>query len=755
MGDSMVRADGSHSHRGNPPDFLFAETETGSYARGVTRTAGAPALLERESELARISGALSDACAGRGAFIVVEGPSGIGKTAVLAAAREEAEAKGMRVLRARGSELEHDFAFGLARQLLEPVLAEGSEDERTQMLQGAAAGAARLFSFSRVPAVLPPSDLDPSFAILHGLYWLCATLAAEGPVCVVVDDLHWGDAPSLRFLAFLVTRLDELPMALLVATRPDEPSTDPRLLASVTGDRSAQVIELPGLTSWAVSELVLESLGEPPEGAFVEACIAATRGTPFLLRELLDALATEGIAPTAEASEHVERIGARPVGRSIRLRLERLPETANRLARALAVLEESELVYAALLADLEPAEAAASAELLAVAGILEAGRPLRFVHPIVRRGVYAVLTERERARAHGRAAKILAETAIRCECVAEHLLESEPAADDWVVDQLVDAAVTAREQGARDLEATFLRRALEEPPPSDRTPAILYELGMAEASAGLDGWEGHLQGAMDTATDPVEAARAGRALGRALNRVQRYADAVVVLDRAASGVDPANASIALELEAAAVVVGINLMEVSPSVLRRRTALRAVAESDPAVPPAVLAAGAFVSVLSNEPAEIGGRLALLAAARITAARDGDLDEPSESDLFTRTALSLLWADWNDDVAPLIDDAIGRARVRGYGGLLSVGLLARGWLSMRKGELRAAEADARTALAAAELPAAPMHRLLNGVALVMSLVEQGELDSAQSLVPSLSHEAASGTLVAANLSFARAP
>jgi predicted ATPase len=195
-------------------------------------------LLERRHELARIEVALAEARAGRGTFVVIEGPAGIGKTALLAAARTVAADGGMRVLRSRGTELERDFAFGVVRQLFEPPLAEASELERTDLLQAAAGLAAGLLGLPGAPAAdrLSSSNVDPSFAILHGLYWLCANLAAAGPLCVVVHDAHWADAASLRYLAFLLTRLEELDVALVLATRPCEAGTDAELLTSVTTD---------------------------------------------------------------------------------------------------------------------------------------------------------------------------------------------------------------------------------------------------------------------------------------------------------------------------------------------------------------------------------------------------------------------------------------------------------------------------------------------------------------------------------------
>jgi AAA ATPase domain len=236
-------------------------------------------LLERSEELARIESALAAARSGRGAFVVVEGPAGTGKTALLAAARTAAAHGGMRVLRARGAELEREFAFGVVRQLFEPPLAEASELERADLLHGAAGVAAALLGLPGAPAAdrRPSSGVDPSFAILHGLYWLCANLVAAGPHCLVVDDAHWADAPSLRYLAFLLTRLEELDAALVLATRPREVGTDPELLAAVMSDPSADVIRLSPLTRTAVAQLVESRLAELPDPVFVDACLRATR----------------------------------------------------------------------------------------------------------------------------------------------------------------------------------------------------------------------------------------------------------------------------------------------------------------------------------------------------------------------------------------------------------------------------------------------------------------------------------------------
>src|SRR5215217_5567898 len=136
----------------------------------MTEAAATGHLLERSAELARLESALGRARAGRGTFVVIEGPAGIGKTALLAAARTAAADGGMRVLRSRGTELEREYAFGVVRQLFESPLADASELERADLLEGAAGVAAGLLGLpgaSRADGA-PTSAVDPSFATLHG-----------------------------------------------------------------------------------------------------------------------------------------------------------------------------------------------------------------------------------------------------------------------------------------------------------------------------------------------------------------------------------------------------------------------------------------------------------------------------------------------------------------------------------------------------------------------------------------------------------
>ena len=166
--------------------------------------AGRSPIFEREAELAALEGLLSAVCGGEGGLVVVEGPAGIGKTRLLGAARELALASGVEVLSARGGELEQEFAFGVVRQLFELPLAAATSDARAELLSGAAGLSSSLFVSAPVDVLR--GGRESSFAMLHGLYWLAANFALRKPTLLAVDDLHWADEPSLRWLIYLARR---------------------------------------------------------------------------------------------------------------------------------------------------------------------------------------------------------------------------------------------------------------------------------------------------------------------------------------------------------------------------------------------------------------------------------------------------------------------------------------------------------------------------------------------------------------------
>ncbi len=332
---------------------------------------------------------------------------------------------------------------------------------------------------------------------------------------------------------------------------------------------------------------------------------------------------------------------------------------------------------------------------------------------------------------------------------------SEPASDSWVVERLVDAARAAARSGAPESAAVFLRRALEEPPSAADRPGLLLELGMAEASAGLHTWPVHLEAALNSATDDAGRVAAAMVLALALGRAQRSAAAVEILDRAALLLDHSDEALAVRLEAAAVGVGIIDAATAPALARRRDAVRERASADPSAPPELLAVSAFAAVITNEPAAIGIGLATRALHAGREALEGGTDRPwyAHATWFSQATVSLLWAEHYEQVLPLLDDSIGKARATGDSGRFAVGLAHRGWLALRRGDLVEAEADTSTALAAQELPAPTFYRVLNGGILIDALVEQGDLDAAERALTPMDGQTQSGSLTAAVLLFGR--
>lgn len=317
---------------------------------------GQAPLVERERELASLAEHIAGVREGAGQLVVLQGPAGIGKTRLLTVSRTEAEQAGMRVLAARGSELEREFAYGLVRQLFEPVLASAGEAERAELLSGAAAQVAALFGYADpTPA---PQHSDASFARLHGLFWLTANLCARGPLLVVVDDLHWGDASSLRFFAHLLPRLDGLPLLLKVALRPAEPAADPHLVTQIITDPVATLVRPAPLSQTGSAQLMRALLATTYKAAeiddaFFAACHVATGGNPLLLHELAGVALAEGVVPTASGVPRLSKLGPGAIGRRVALRLARMGPSAEALCAAVAILGE----------DAEPSLAAAIAGL--------------------------------------------------------------------------------------------------------------------------------------------------------------------------------------------------------------------------------------------------------------------------------------------------------------------------------------------------------------------------------------------------------
>src|SRR5918999_3743101 len=258
-------------------------------------------LLERRAELDVLGRTVAAAGAGGGAVAVELGEAGLGKTRLLQATRGLAERVGRVALSARGAELESSFPFGVVRQLLGPPLAKLGEEEREAAFAGAAGLASGLFEHPEVEP-RPVAGDAAGFATLHGLYWLVGNLADHGPMALLVDDAHWADAASLRFIDYLARRVSGLPVALVVAARSGEPAGVEERLLGLESSADASVLHPPPLSGQAVAPRVHERLGAQPGEGFAPGRPDATGGNPVFLEQLPRELEAGGGGATDQAA---------------------------------------------------------------------------------------------------------------------------------------------------------------------------------------------------------------------------------------------------------------------------------------------------------------------------------------------------------------------------------------------------------------------------------------------------------------------
>jgi DNA-binding CsgD family transcriptional regulator len=707
-------------------------------------------LLERDNELRRISGCVRRASEGRGRVIVVEGPAGIGKTAILGASGSLAEQEGFRVLLASGFELEREYAFGLVRQLFEPVIASSSPEDLVQLLKGPPAMAVRLLGLSGIPEGSGTNSAwpeDPSFAVLHGLYWLCVNLSAGTPLALVIDDLHWADRPSLRFLLFLLPRISDSRILLIVAARPSEAGPNQRLIESLVVAGPTEVLTADPLSPTAVAKVAAAVLWAEPEPAFTEVCHEVTGGLPFLVWRILQALRAEGVPPVAASVPEVRRAGTPSLGRWALQRLGQLGSDPARVACALAVLESAELAQAAQLAALGAVEAAESVDLLARAGILDVS-PLRFRHPLLRAAVYAEIGSAERSEMHRRAAAVLAGSDASLSRVAEHLLLADPARDSWVIERLRTAAQEAFSRGSPESAASYLRRALQEGPPQVTEAAVLLELGLAEFSSGRPGWREHLERAVQKAPDKDTRVTAAVAAASALAADQQFAQAAEICDQVAGQLEGQAPEDWLLLETLA--VNLEMSTASLTTRRPERARRLIKQAeDPSTPRHTLAIAANFAVCSNRPADQAAEL-----ARRAVSVDPSHMEDSRVPAWLLPAISALrLSERSDEAQRLLDAAVTEARATANAFQLSHLLYQRALLALRRSDLTAAEADARALLDTHGVFPPIVCRQMATSALVSVLRERGEFELAELELDRLGNEVDANTLAGSLVRHAR--
>lgn len=406
-------------------------------------------LIGRDTErrvLARLAAAARVAEAGT---LVVVGEAGLGKTALLD--EVAADADGLRVLRASGSESERDLVFGGLEQLVRPLLG---------LLGQIPAPQARALE---VALALRPGERADRFAISAATLSLLSRAAEDQPVLVLVDDAHAMDRPSLEALVFACRRVLADPIAVVAATRPVGPLVDaglPRL-------------DLAGLSAAAVAALLADRAGRHVTDALGLRVHGATAGNPLAVVELADRLddlehltpATPITVPDSVLTTYAERTSSLPDSTRTALLVASIasgPGDAITAADRLGIGAD----------DLRPAEQAGLVD-LAPGGVT-------FRHPLARASAYAAASPEQRRAAHLAVAAVTRDPDRR----AWHLGEAALGLDDAVADELAAAAGRSQARGAHSVSATAFERSAALTTARDLRTARLLAAGRAAALAG-------------------------------------------------------------------------------------------------------------------------------------------------------------------------------------------------------------------------------------------------------------------------------
>lgn len=695
---------------------------------GVT---DAPELLERDGEVAALAAAVEVAIGRSARVTAVVGAAGLGKTRLLSEAARLAGLAGFDVLVARGSELEQDFAFGLVRQLYESTLIRMTDTERESLLAGTASNA-------RAAILTSPTadDARGDFAILHGLYWFTANMSERKPIALVLDDLHWADSASLRFLAYLLPRLEGLPIAVFVALRPNSAGHADHLIDRILTAAETTALRPAPLSADASGRLVRTVLATEAEPGFLDACFEATSGNPLLLRDLAVMFRAEGLGPTVRNVGMVDVLGPRAVAQRIALWMDRLPPECVSLARAVAVLGDgTALGQAATLAGLTLVDAARAARDLERADLfrvehdanhIDAVRQVHFSHPVVRATVYDGIDPADRVEAHRSAARMLRPARGGLGQVATHLLRVPPTGDDHVVELLRDAAWEAFAHGSPDTAATHLRRCLTEPPSAELTATVQWELGKVMTLVDTNAAAEDLRIALDLTTDPVARGEIAVLLSTALTYLLRFEDAEQVCRTALAELPDDEFDLRGKLESGLLLVPF-LQPDRDDLAERRHAVDGLDDHDSFGSRALDCLLAAHAGWRSDPESV--RVALRGL------RGGVANQVYPMTSAAPCAwLVLITAD-RDEALTSIDSAVAQAHQNGSVHGLTTALTLRGLAWRWRGQLAEAEADVRAGIRHADAARFELGTVMAQCFLADILVDRGRLDEAEAVLDSL--------------------
>ncbi|WP_369221615.1 BREX system ATP-binding domain-containing protein [Streptomyces sp. R39] len=464
-------------------------------------------LRERARETAAFSRSLEETVvSGRGGFLFVRGGAGSGKSALLNDAAERAHEAGFAVVRIRGNHTEHLLDHNVALRVVRGMRDKLGPDLCGAFEEGLPSGV-RTALDDRAGGFDTAADPRLTQALVSAMDQLVTRYGA-GPVLLAIDNLHWMDRGSLRWLGLLLERLSSLPVLVFGSVCEGISGTDDELLEELLVNGTS-VAELRPLGETAVGEILAAVLQADPDPAFTAAALRVTAGYPLLVMTLAELLTELGIRPDAPSAPLLAELATDSVAMSVRVRTRRISPDAFAVYRIVAALDgDATIDNVAFLSGIDPVAVDEVCHAMRKMGLLSGGSArLRAAQPLARNSVLRECPPTLLQNVHTQAASLLHDAGAPAVTVARHLLVvRRPLSEHWVVAALLAAASDAHAENDTGAYIQYLRRALIEPLPHDTAAKILTQLTGALARVDITDAAAHLDRALAASPSAVSEA---------------------------------------------------------------------------------------------------------------------------------------------------------------------------------------------------------------------------------------------------------